>query len=230
MTEHEYWKKIEEYFVKKRGSALILSPKDWPLVTSWQEREIPLDVIFEGIDKAFARLEEKQETSQYRTIQTLMFCQRDIEEAWDTWKERHPEFAAKREREIIPSERRKLVTKFRSVTNQLQKYAEQSQYHCIHDELITASETLSNLIPLVEQAEDQIFLVSVKERVRAIEQQLATHLEQAIDPEIHQQLYARAESRLTSHKHKMNETVYQETLRLAFIQELRNAYPLPSFL
>ncbi len=230
MTEEEYWEKIEQYFVTKRGNALILSPRDWPLITSWQEREIPLEVIFEGIDTAFARLEEKQTTSLRRTIPTLTFCQRDIENAWESWKKRHPEFAVQQKHELLASERRKLATKFRSVSRQLQQYAESPLYQCIHADLRTASETLTSLIPLIEQTKEQTPLDALKARTREVEQQLATRLEQALDAETRQHLYAKAEARLISHKHKMNSTVYQETLRLAFIQELRNVYPLPSFL
>ncbi len=228
MPENAYWVQIERYFVKKRGSALILSPTDWPLVTSWQERDIPLEVIFEGINKAFARLEEKQKSSQRRTILTLTFCQRDIEDAWNAWKERHPEFLGKDARETtLSDEYQKLTAKLRSTARQLQKHAANPSYHCIHNELIAASETLESLIPLVEQAEEQATLVAIKAHIRRVAQQLADHLEQAVDPETRQKLYAKAESRLSSHKHKMNESVYQETLRLAFIQELRKAYPLP---
>ena len=230
MEEHEYWEQIEEYFVRKRGSALILSPRDWPLVTSWQEREIPIEVICDGIDRAFARIEEKQGTAQRRTIQTLTFCQRDVEDAWEAWKENHPEFAAKTKHENMDSERRKLAAKFRSVANQLHTYAEQIHYRCIHTELRSASETLHTLIPLLEQTQDHTELAAIKERGRELEQQLASSLEKAIDAASRQQLHASAESRVISHKHKMNAAVYQETLRLAFIQELRNAYPLPSFL
>jgi len=217
MTENFYWEQIERYFVKKRGNALILSPKDWPLITSWQAREIPLEVIFEGIDKAFIRLEEKQTTPR-RTILTLAYCQHDVEKAWKAWKDHHAEFSGKEKRETFTSdEHQKLATKLRSTANQLQKYAANPYYQCIHDELIAASEMLESLIPFVELAEEQTTLAAIKDRIRTVEQQLAAHLEQAIDAE-------------TRRKQNMNESVYRETLQLAFIQELRNAYPLPSFL
>ncbi len=230
MEEQEYWEQIQDHFVSKRGSALILSPRDWPLVTAWQERGIPLEVICEGIDRAFDRLEDKQGTTPRRPIQTLTFCQRDVEDVWEAWQENHPESGAQHDGEQKAFERRKLTAKFRSVANQLHQYAGHPHYACIHADLLSASEHVHALIPLVEQAQEQTELTALKERARELEQQLAATLEQSIPPAIRQRLLANAETRVISHKHRMQAAVYRETLHLAFIQELRNAYPLPSFL
>ena len=233
MAGNIYWEEIERYFAKKRGNALILSPKDWPLVTSWQERGIPLEVIYQGIDKAFERSEEKQKTSQRQTIRTLAYCQYDVEELWSERKEAVQAKSQDFEEDLhqtISAKRRRVSTKIRSVSEHLRKYAQDPHYSCIKNELMCSSEALDSLTPLVSQAEDTAALSQVKQEIRSIEQQLVSRLEQAIEPNIRQELYTRAETKLASYKKNMNKKTYQETLRIAFLQALRDAYPLPAFL
>ena len=231
MAEHSYWEQIERYFMEKRGNALILSPKDWPLLTSWQERNIPLEVIFEGIDRAFERREEKQAGRQPQPIRSLSFCKRDVEQIWkDREESRQPAAAEPGSSEILASECRKLVIKLRSTATQLQKYATQPHYHCIEHELIATAEMLDSMIVLIEETEEIDALTAIKDRLRDLEQRLMTQLEQSLAPNVSDKLYASAEARVKSHKHHMADAVYQETLRLAFLQELRANYPLPSFI
>ena len=95
---------------------------------------------------------------------------------------------------------------------------------------MSSSEALDSLTPLVSQTEDNAALSQVKQEIRSIERQLVSQLEQLIDDNVRQELYTKAEAKLASYKKNMNEKTYQETLRIAFLQVLRDAYPLPSFL
>jgi len=233
MSDSSYWEAIERYFVQKRGNALILSPKDWPLVTSWQERGIPLEAVYEGIDQTVTRLQEQpRPTTSHRTL-TLTACQAAVEDAWNA---RHPalpvtpsEHAEPPSQIRIATERRKIVTKVRSIVSQLQQAAQQSQYHCIHAELLAVATTLEGLQTMVGQAEDHEALAPIRQQVREVLHQLVTALEHALDATVRQELYAKAEAKLASHKANMSASAYQETLRITFLQELREAYPLPSF-
>lgn len=233
MAGNIYWEEIERYFSKKRGNALILSPKDWPLVTSWQERGIPLELIYEGIDKAFARLEEHQNPAQRRTIRTLTYCKYDIEELWKAWEGIEPETPRPSLEEPgrrVVAEKQKLVTKLRSVASQLQKTAQNPQYDCVQDYLLASANTLEQRMAEIDDIEDEAALLRIKQKIHEDEQQLIGWLEQAIDSETRRRLLEQAENRLASHKQNMKENAYQETLRIAFLQLLRDTYPLPSFL
>jgi hypothetical protein len=48
-----YFTEIEEYFWKKRGSHLLVSPLDWAIMETWQKAGVPLNLVFKGIDRAF---------------------------------------------------------------------------------------------------------------------------------------------------------------------------------
>ncbi|MBD3305220.1 hypothetical protein GF339_02615 [candidate division KSB3 bacterium] len=225
-----YWEQIERYFTQKRGSALILSPKDWPLVASWQERGLTLDVIFEGIDNAFTRLAEQSSAASSPPIRTLTACARDVEAAWDAWKERHPEWAQQEQQHARAADCRKLAAKLRSTAHQLRTCADQEHYRWIRDPLLATSDSLDAQIPRLEHVQDDKELTAIRARIRDLEHQLTAQLEQTIDAETRQRLSAKAAARLASHKHDMSDAIYQETLRIAFLQELHEAYPLPSFI
>ena len=52
LNYYNYFTEIEETFIRRRGKNLLLSPLDWALIESWQEREVPLSVVLRGIDAA----------------------------------------------------------------------------------------------------------------------------------------------------------------------------------
>jgi hypothetical protein len=48
-----YFTEIEEYFWKKRGAHLLVSPLDWAIMETWQKADVPLEAVLKGIDRAF---------------------------------------------------------------------------------------------------------------------------------------------------------------------------------
>ena len=47
-----YFTEIEEYFWKKRGAHLLVSPLDWAIMETWQRAGVPLEAVLKGIDRA----------------------------------------------------------------------------------------------------------------------------------------------------------------------------------
>jgi hypothetical protein len=47
-----YFTEIEEYFWKKRGAHLLVSPLDWAIMETWQKAGVPLEAVLKGIDRA----------------------------------------------------------------------------------------------------------------------------------------------------------------------------------
>ena len=48
----EYLRGIEEYVAQIRLSPMLLSPKEWTVAEKWKVDQIPLMVVFRGIDAA----------------------------------------------------------------------------------------------------------------------------------------------------------------------------------
>ncbi|HRH46215.1 MAG TPA: hypothetical protein PKY82_31515 [Pyrinomonadaceae bacterium] len=84
MNYFSYFSEIEETFIRRRGKNLFLSPLDWALIETWQEREVPLHIILRGIEKVF---DNHEKSKKKRTIKSLAFCSEEIEAQYEEWLE-----------------------------------------------------------------------------------------------------------------------------------------------
>ena len=82
MNYYNYYTEIEEAFVRRRGRHLLLSPIDWAMIESWQERGIPLHVALRAIENVFDGFDKKPGP---RTIKGLLYCREEIEAQYEEW-------------------------------------------------------------------------------------------------------------------------------------------------
>src|SRR5437762_6913279 len=68
-----YFTEIEEYFWKKRGSHLLVSPLDWAIMETWQKAGVPLDAVLKGIDKAFESYARSRRGAG-KALKSLAYC------------------------------------------------------------------------------------------------------------------------------------------------------------
>ncbi|HXH27588.1 MAG TPA: hypothetical protein VNL37_00990, partial [Candidatus Polarisedimenticolia bacterium] len=47
--EEPYFRAIEAEFVRRRGAAMLLSPRDWALMGTWHRSGVPLRVVLQAI-------------------------------------------------------------------------------------------------------------------------------------------------------------------------------------
>src|SRR3954471_1606263 len=67
-----YFTEIEEYFWKKRGAHLLVSPLDWAIVETWQKAGVPLEAVLRGIDSAFDSYQRSRRGG--RPLKSLAYC------------------------------------------------------------------------------------------------------------------------------------------------------------
>ncbi|HSR70134.1 MAG TPA: hypothetical protein VLU25_19555 [Acidobacteriota bacterium] len=72
-----YFTEIEEYFVRKRGKNLLVSPLDWCLIELWRDSGIPLNIALRGIDRSFEAAEKRGRPAP----RSLYYCHPAILEA-----------------------------------------------------------------------------------------------------------------------------------------------------
>ncbi len=77
-----YFTEIEDAFIRRRGKNLLLSPIDWAMMETWQERGIPLHIVLRGIQSVFDHFEKNPRP---RTIKSLLFCKEEIEAQFAEW-------------------------------------------------------------------------------------------------------------------------------------------------
>ena len=69
-----YFTEIEEYFWRKRGAHLLVSPLDWAIVETWQKAGIPLGAVLRGIDRAFESWGRSRRAAGGRQLKSLVYC------------------------------------------------------------------------------------------------------------------------------------------------------------
>jgi hypothetical protein len=82
-----YFTEIEEYFWKKRGAHLLVSPLDWAILETWQQAEIPLPTVLRGIDRAFESYARSRRGQSGRQLKSLAYCVDAVLEAAEEEKE-----------------------------------------------------------------------------------------------------------------------------------------------
>jgi hypothetical protein len=75
-----YFTEIEEYFWKKRGAHLLVSPLDWAIMEAWQKAGVPLEAALKGIDKAFESYQRSRRGAG-RPLKNLAYCTDAVLEA-----------------------------------------------------------------------------------------------------------------------------------------------------
>src|SRR5262244_2007193 len=68
-----YFTEIEEYFWKKRGAHLLVSPLDWAIMETWQKAGIPLEAVQQGIDRAFESYSRSRRGAG-KPLKSLAYC------------------------------------------------------------------------------------------------------------------------------------------------------------
>ena len=74
-----YFTEIEEYFWKKRGANLLVSPLDWAIMEAWQRAGVSLEAAFKGIDRAFESHTRSRRGG--RPMKSLAYCTDAVLEA-----------------------------------------------------------------------------------------------------------------------------------------------------
>jgi len=82
-----YFTEIEEYFWRKRGAHLLVSPLDWAILETWQHAAIPISAVQKGIDRAFESYQRSKRGQSGRQLKSLAYCVEAVMDAADEEKE-----------------------------------------------------------------------------------------------------------------------------------------------
>ncbi len=78
-----YFTSIEEHFTSKPGVPLVLSSRDFELISEWKSKGIPLDAVIRGIDIFF----DKELGRKRRKRHSLRNCAKSVISIWEERKE-----------------------------------------------------------------------------------------------------------------------------------------------
>jgi hypothetical protein len=81
-----YFTEIEEYFWKKRGAHLLVSPLDWAIMETWKTAGVPLEAVLRGIDRAVESYSRSRRGAG-KALKTLAYCTDAVLEAAEEMNE-----------------------------------------------------------------------------------------------------------------------------------------------
>lgn len=87
LNHYDYFTEVEDYFLRRRGKTLLLSPVDWALIEGWKTRGVPLHVALRGIERTFDSYDSKPARARRRSIKTLLYCAEEVEAQYAEWLE-----------------------------------------------------------------------------------------------------------------------------------------------
>jgi hypothetical protein len=80
-----YYQSIARAFLERRGSPLLLSPRDQALIGSWEGRRIPLRVVLDAIARTFDDLRAAGRATRGTSLGR---CERRVDEAFAQHRDR----------------------------------------------------------------------------------------------------------------------------------------------
>ncbi len=234
MNYYNYFSEIEEAFIRRRGRNLLLSPLDWALIETWQERGVPLHIILRGIEKVFDGVDKQPARRQ--VVKSLMYCREEIEAQYAGWLESQ---IGKNGAEKIQNPNPKIQSS--SVKEETPAKSELFPDEAIaaHLEKVTGElkatldKTPDNLRDTLEKVLIRLEkLAQTFTGAEALEEDLEK-LDALIDEKLLQtqenaeSLHKEIEKQLVSHKNKMDADVYYRTFELMILKNLRERAGIP---
>jgi adenine-specific DNA methylase len=80
-----YFTEIEEHYLRRRGTHLLLSTLDWALIEIWKNAGVPLEAVLRGIDDAFDKYDQRP--SKSKKVNSLAYCSQAVLTAAEDMKE-----------------------------------------------------------------------------------------------------------------------------------------------
>jgi hypothetical protein len=203
-----YFTEIEEYFWRKRGAHLLVSPLDWAIVETWQKAGIPLTAVLKGIDRAFESWARSRRAAGGRQLKSLAYCVDAVLDAADEAKEAAtgtgPEIPASRcaaepfSREELQKYLARNAAKLRAAV-QKQRPARASLAARFEE----SSARLEEILPLLDPAAP-LDLEDLERRLTVLEEKLAAALSADADEEILLSIRREMDRSLAPYRRKMS--------------------------
>jgi hypothetical protein len=80
-----YFTEIEEHYLRRRGTHLLLSTLDWALIETWKTAGVPLEAVLRGVDDAFDKYDSRP--SKSKKVNSLAYCSQAVLAAAEDMKE-----------------------------------------------------------------------------------------------------------------------------------------------
>jgi hypothetical protein len=226
-----YFTEIEDYFWRKRGAHLLVSPLDWAIVETWQKAGIPLEAVLKGIDRAFETYARSRRAAAGRQMKSLAYCVDAVldaaAEAAEAGTGSGPEVKAARA-PAEPFARDELRQFFERNSKRLRAAAEKHRATCAEvagrsEETAIRLEELASLFdsPAALDLED------LERRLTVLEEKLSSALSASADEETQVGIRREMDRSLAPYRRKMTPEQLSQLERQYIQKRLLEKFDLP---
>lgn len=236
MNYFNYFTEIEEEFVKRRGSHMLVSPLDWSLMEVWKQRGVPLHVVLRGINNSFDGYDER--VRRGRKVNSLFYCQQEVESLFLEYCESQVGSSNElpNENGNIADDGNQSSSPFTrvAVTDYLtEQLAALQQLQIRHAENEPLRETFERITLRLEQIIEDfqtariISPESLETNLTMIEEVILDGLKEGAGREQMKEVEREGQQKLRTYKKSMGPEVYKQTLDHFIAQRLRERYGVP---
>lgn len=217
MNYYNYFTEIEDTFIRRRGKNLLLSPIDWAMMETWQERGIPLHIVLRGIGSVFDHFDKNPRP---RTIKGLLFCREEIEAQFAEWTASQ---IGKSDSAVIaetesPLSLSAIGEHIISIVEKLQRVNVESLSEDIERAIARLEELKANIAADPEQIDK-----SLSDIENFLDHALLSNLEKVHLKQIEKEIAGQ----MRAYKADMEKEAYQTTFRLMLLKRLREDIGIP---
>jgi hypothetical protein len=181
-----YYTEIEEYFWRKRGAQLLVSPLDWAIVETWQKAGIPVTAVLKGIDRAFESWSRSRRAAGGRQLKSLVYCVDAVldaaAEAQEVAVGSGPQAGSPRPTAAEPFSREELSRYFTRNADRLRRAAEKQRglRPALAARLDESASRLDQILSLLDPAA-ALDLEDLERRLTVLEEKLAAAMSAEAD-------------------------------------------------
>jgi len=224
-----YFTEIEEYFWRKRGAHLLVSPLDWAIMETWQKAGVPLEAVLQGIDRAFEAYQRSRRSSG-KPLKSLAYCTDAVLEVAEEKQEAAAGVtpAKGRRRQSEPFSRDELRGYLRKNASLVLKAAESSMVEepALSPRLREMAETLRTTETLLE-APGALALEDLERRLTVLDEKLHATLLSHANEELMLKIRREIDSQLAMYRRKMKAEQLALVEKQYLQKRLLDEYRLP---
>jgi len=231
MNHFNYFTEIEEEFVKRRGSHMLVSPLDWTLIETWKQRGIPLYIVLRGINSSFDGYDQRLHRG--RKVNSLFFCQQEVEALFQEHIESRVGAVQSAGNgasqngngasQFTPSA---IIDFLKGQRETLWRLEAKAANATLKETFARTSERLLQIIEDLTQA-GVIAPEPLEMDLMMIEEVILDGLREDAGEEKIKQLRKEGKDRLRGYKQSMEREVYEQTISNFVAQRLRENYQIP---
>jgi hypothetical protein len=223
-----YFTEIEEYFWKKRGAHLLVSPLDWAIMETWQKAGVPLEAALKGIDRAFESYGRSRRGAG-KPLKSLAYCTDAILEAMAENQEAAAGSAPKNGRAAFePFSRDELRAYFAKNSAQIVKAAgaQRTTHPGLAARLAEIAQSLDSSLTLLDTP-GTLDVEDLERRLTILDEKVQAGLTQHASEELMLRIRREVDSQLAMYRRKMKAEQLALVERQYMQKRLLEEFALP---